>query len=104
VTHHASPAFWVCYHALPASMQALADKAFGLLKTDPRHPALHFKRVGAFWSARVGLHHRDRIEPRATPTTKCVGSVYRARYYDPVRGQRQILDSGRSHRGCPQRT
>jgi len=58
VTHHASPAFWACYHALPAPMQALADKAFGLLKTDPRHPALHFKRVGAFWSARVGLHHR----------------------------------------------
>jgi len=29
-----------------------------LVKTDPRHPALHFKRVGAFWSARVGLHHR----------------------------------------------
>ena len=58
MTHHASPAFWVCYHALPAPMQALADKAFGLLKTDPRHPALHFKRVGAFWSARVGLHHR----------------------------------------------
>ena len=58
MTHHASPAFWACYHALPAPMQALADKAFGLLKTDPRHPALHFKRVGAFWSARVGLHHR----------------------------------------------
>ena len=58
MTHHASPAFWACYHALPALMQALADKAFELLKTDPRHPALHFKRVGAFWSARVGLHHR----------------------------------------------
>ena len=58
MTHHASPAFWACYHALPAPMQALADKAFELLKTDPRHPALHFKRVGAFWSARVGLHHR----------------------------------------------
>jgi hypothetical protein len=58
VTHQASPAFWACYHALPAPIQALADKAFGLLRTDPRHPALHFKRVGAFWSARVGFHHR----------------------------------------------
>lgn len=58
MTHQASPAFWVCYHALPAPIQALADKAFVLLRTDPRHPALHFKRVGAFWSARVGLHYR----------------------------------------------
>ena len=58
MTHRASPAFWACYHALPAPIQALADKAIVLLKTDHRHPALHFKRVGAFWSARVGLHHR----------------------------------------------
>ena len=46
------------YHALSVSIQALADKAFALLKTDPRHPALHLKKVGAFWSARVGQHHR----------------------------------------------
>jgi hypothetical protein len=25
---------------------------------DPRHPSLHFKRIGRVWSARVGLHHR----------------------------------------------
>ena len=43
MTHHASPAFWACYRTLPAAIQALADKAFVLLKTDPRHPALHFK-------------------------------------------------------------
>lgn len=58
VTHHAALAFWDRYHALPASIQPLADKAFALLKTDPRHPALHLKKVGAFWSARAGLHHR----------------------------------------------
>jgi hypothetical protein len=58
VTHHASPAYWTCYRALPASIQALADKAFALLKADPRHPSLHFKKVGALWSVRVGLHHR----------------------------------------------
>jgi len=58
VTHHAAPAFWDRYHALPASIQPLADKAFALLKSDPRHPALHLKKVGAFWSARVGQHHR----------------------------------------------
>jgi hypothetical protein len=58
VNHHASPAFRACYQDLPASVRGLADKAFGLLKADPRHPSLHFKKVGRFWSARVGLHHR----------------------------------------------
>ena len=58
MNQHASPAFWACYQALPDPDQALADKAFSLLKTDPRHPALHFKKVGTFWSARVGIHHR----------------------------------------------
>jgi phage shock protein E len=36
----------------------LADKSFELLKADPRHPSLRYKRVGNFWSARVGLHYR----------------------------------------------
>jgi len=58
VNHHASPDFWACYRALPASVQELADKAFVLLKADPRHPSLHFKKVGRFWSAPVGMHHR----------------------------------------------
>ena len=58
MNHHASPDFWGCYRALPASVQDLADKSFGLLKTDPRHPSLHFRKVGRYWSARVGLHHR----------------------------------------------
>ena len=29
-----------------------------MLKADPRHPSLRLKRVGAFWSARVGLRIR----------------------------------------------
>lgn len=58
MNHHASPDFWVCYGALPASVQALAEKAFDQLKADPKQPSLHFKKVGRFWSARVGLHHR----------------------------------------------
>ncbi|WP_445944940.1 ParE family toxin-like protein [Rhizobium sp. WSM1274] len=29
-----------------------------MLKQDPRHPSLHFKRVGRFWSARVGTSWR----------------------------------------------
>jgi hypothetical protein len=56
--HHASPDFWACYRELPAEVQALADKSFTLLKSNPKHPSLHFKTVGRFWSARVGLHYR----------------------------------------------
>ncbi len=58
MNHHASPDFWGCYRALTPSVQELADKSFGLLKADARHPSLHFKKVGRFWSARVGLHYR----------------------------------------------
>ena len=58
MNHHASPDFWVCYRALPTSTQKLADKAFALLKRNPRHPSLHFKKVARFWSVRVGIHHR----------------------------------------------
>ncbi len=40
------------------TIRGLADKAFEQLKRDPQHPSVHFKKVGRFWSARVGLHHR----------------------------------------------
>jgi len=58
LNHCASPDFWSCYRALPAEVQGLADKSFSLLKADSRHPSLHFKKVGRFWPARVGLHYR----------------------------------------------
>jgi len=56
--HLASPMFWDCYDKLPKDIQELADKCFELLKTDPKHPSLHFKKVGKFWSARVGIKYR----------------------------------------------
>lgn len=56
--HRTTPRFWDCYQKLPEEVRELADKYFGLLKNDPQHPSLHFKKVGRFWSARVGLHHR----------------------------------------------
>jgi hypothetical protein len=36
----------------------LADRCYATLRNDPRHPSLHLKKVGALWSARVGLHYR----------------------------------------------
>lgn len=56
--HLASQRFWKCYHALPEDVRRTADAAYSLLKEDPRHPSLHFKRAGRFWSVRAGLHHR----------------------------------------------
>jgi hypothetical protein len=56
--HFADPAFWKLYEALPREIQELADKSFALLKVNPRHPSLHFRKVGDVWSARVGLHYR----------------------------------------------
>jgi hypothetical protein len=56
--HHASPDFRTCYNSLPAPLREQADKAFELLKTNPQHPSLHFKKVGRFSSARVSLNYR----------------------------------------------
>jgi hypothetical protein len=56
--HYASPRFWALYGALPADIRELADKNYQLLKSDSRHPSLHFKKVGKLWSVRVGAHYR----------------------------------------------
>lgn len=58
MTHHASPGFWACYDALSATVSDLADKQFALLKANPQHPSLHFKRIKRFHSVRVGVHYR----------------------------------------------
>lgn len=59
--HFTLPRFWRHYQQLPREIQELADKSYELLKTDPRHPSLHFKQVGRtkqLWSVRVGMHYR----------------------------------------------
>ena len=56
--HHAAPDFWRRYNALPEPVRKLADRSFDLLKSDSNHPSLHFKRVGRYWTVRIGLHHR----------------------------------------------
>ena len=58
MTHHASPSFWKSYETLPRVIRELADKQFALLKANPQHPSLRFKRVKRFHSVRVGVHYR----------------------------------------------
>lgn len=43
--HFASPKFWAAYEALQPSVRKLADANYELLKRDPRHPSLQFKKV-----------------------------------------------------------
>ena len=56
--HYASSKFWALYNALPRDVRSVADKNYELLRSDSRHPSLHFKRIGELWSVRAGLHHR----------------------------------------------
>ncbi|MDY6783275.1 MAG: hypothetical protein SW833_12160 [Cyanobacteriota bacterium] len=56
--HRANPDFWYYYRQLPRNIQELADRCYELLRENPRHPSLHFKKVGQFRSVRVGLHYR----------------------------------------------
>jgi hypothetical protein len=58
VKHLANARFWQCYRALPVEIQALADRNYALLRSNPSHGSLHFKQIGALWSVRVGLHYR----------------------------------------------
>lgn len=59
--HFTLPRFWKCYQSPPRDVQLLADKNYKLLKKDPAHPSLHFKKIGnkkQLWSVRVGIGYR----------------------------------------------
>ncbi len=56
--HLASPSFWEKYEKLPDEVRDLADRSFDLLKTNSQHPSLHLKKVGKYWSVRVGRRYR----------------------------------------------
>lgn len=58
MNHFTVPSFWKAYDALPKNTQNLADKNYELLKTDPKHPSLHFKKIDKYWSVRIGLYYR----------------------------------------------
>jgi len=45
MNHRALPRFWEHYAELPKEIRELANKNFDLLKADPFHPSLHFKKV-----------------------------------------------------------
>lgn len=68
--HRATEGFWRAYQALFLEIRDRADKQFALLKSNPQHPSLQFKRVGEsrgqeIWSARVTLNSRTLALRRA---------------------------------------
>ena len=68
--HRATADFWLAYAALTAEMRRRADKQFALLKANPQHPSLQFKKIGErqgqeIWSARVSLNYRALAIKRA---------------------------------------
>jgi hypothetical protein len=56
--HLASPQFWTCLAALPDNVRQLARENYEILKANPYHPSLHLKRIGRYWSVRVGRSYR----------------------------------------------
>ena len=66
MNHIATPDFWECYRALPVRVRDVAGRCFDTLKENPRHPSLHLKKAGRYWSVRVGRQYRaaavERVE------------------------------------------
>jgi hypothetical protein len=63
IIHRANADFWNNYRALSVEVRARADKQFALLRANPQHPSLQFKKIGdrrgeEIWSARVTLKYR----------------------------------------------
>jgi len=57
--HIKDPRFQPLFDALPAEVRASAAKTFTLLKQNPKHPSLRFKRIHAdIWSVRIGRGYR----------------------------------------------
>jgi hypothetical protein len=58
LSHFTSPDFWSFDKRLQPDVQRMADKYFGLLDSNPKHPSIHLKKIGKIWSVRAGLHYR----------------------------------------------
>ena len=55
--HRTTSRFRKCFKNLPESVQIISKKNFELLKANPLHPSLHFKKLGKIWSIRAGINY-----------------------------------------------
>jgi len=58
MNHYASKSFWERYDLLPRSIKDVADKNFEILKSNPKHPSLHLKKIEKYKSIRIGIRYR----------------------------------------------
>lgn len=56
--HRTTTRFWKHLEKLPKAVRQLAEKKFELLRNNPSHPSLHFKKTGKVWAARIDRNHR----------------------------------------------
>jgi mRNA-degrading endonuclease RelE of RelBE toxin-antitoxin system len=61
--HRANADFWKDYRSLSPDIRKRADKQFAVLRANPRHPSVQFKKLTErggqeLWSARVTLNYR----------------------------------------------
>ena len=61
--HFTAQSFWGHLRLLSPELRRLAIKNYRLLRRDPRHGSLRFKRVNRYWSVRVGSNHRALAVP-----------------------------------------
>ncbi len=81
--HHASTDFWTLYVSLPQQIRTRADKQFALMKENPQHPSLQFKKVGERRGQKFGrpelrlLAHCSWSHSVTTPSSKVIRRPYR---------------------------
>ena len=56
--HFTTDDFWKSYNKLPQNVRDHSDRAYDLLKENPRHPSLYLKKIGRYWAVRIGIHYR----------------------------------------------
>jgi hypothetical protein len=58
VKSRATASFWAAFNQLPGDIQQLGVKQYQLWLDNPHHRSVRFKKVGAYWSARVTDDYR----------------------------------------------
>lgn len=53
-----TPDFWIAFASLPPDIKSRVLVAHRLWDHNPRHPSLHFKKIGNVWSVRIGAGYR----------------------------------------------
>ncbi len=56
--HKTTRRFRKLFDRLPSPIKRAAKEKFELLKNNPSHPSLQFKKIGKFWSVRITDFYR----------------------------------------------